>query len=255
VLTRVSSGLELARFAREAQIASSVDDPNVVGILDVDVASTGYLFLVMELVRGVPLSKRKERFGDLLWALPVLRNVARGLAAIHAKGVVHRDLKPGNVLLEEDADHAPIVKISDFGISTVVEESDVATMRLDASEEPDLTVTGAIMGTPVYMAPEAAHGAKTISAAADVFSLGVLAFELCTGERPYTEPPAVSAMKNAPMPAPPAPLASRAPGLDARVATVLDRALSLSPEARPAAQEIADVLTAALASKPKGSVA
>lgn len=244
VLTHVSSGVELARFAREAQIASSVDDPNVVAILDVDIAKAGYLFLVMELVRGVSLASRRERFGDVAWALPVLRGVASGLAGIHARAVVHRDLKPGNVLLSDEGDpDTTIVKISDFGISTFVRENDVSTMRLD--DGPELTVTGAVIGTPHYMAPEAARGGKSAQPSADVFSFGVLAFEVLTGKRPFKHPPAVALLKESTLPGPPASLAESCPGLDPAVAALLDRALAMAPDERPTAGQIADALAVA----------
>jgi len=110
-------GQSLARLAREAQIASTLYHPNIVAIVDVDVASAGYLYLVMELIEGTSLDHHRERFGDIAWALPVLQQIAEGLAALHRIGIVHRDLKPANVLLMTSTDVAPCVKIADFGIS------------------------------------------------------------------------------------------------------------------------------------------
>ncbi len=123
-LAREVDGESLARLAREAQTASTVSHPNVVGIVDVDVAPSGFLYLVMELVEGTSLYEHRPRFGDPVWAVPVLRQIADGLAALHRAGVVHRDLKPGNVLVTpavaaEGGVHGrgPQVKISDFGIA------------------------------------------------------------------------------------------------------------------------------------------
>jgi serine/threonine protein kinase len=117
-MAREADGGTIARLAREAQMASTVAHPNVVGILDVDVASSGFLYLVMELVEGgQSLHELRGRFGDPTWALPVLRQIADGLVALHAAGVVHRDLKPGNVLLMPGDASVPLVKISDFGIA------------------------------------------------------------------------------------------------------------------------------------------
>jgi serine/threonine-protein kinase len=115
-LARQLHGESLARLAREAQLASTVAHPNVVGILDVDVASSGFLYLVMELVEGKSLHELRANFGDTGWALPVLRQLADGLAALHRVGIVHRDLKPGNVLVTGGGG-VPLVKISDFGIA------------------------------------------------------------------------------------------------------------------------------------------
>jgi serine/threonine protein kinase len=117
-MAREVDGATIARLAREAQMVSTVAHPNVVGILDVDVASSGFLYLVMELVEGgESLHELRAHFGDPAWALPVLRQIAEGLVALHAAGVVHRDLKPGNVLLMRRAGPVPLVKISDFGIA------------------------------------------------------------------------------------------------------------------------------------------
>lgn len=110
-------GQSLARLAREAQIASTLSHPNIVAIVDVDVADAGFLYLVMELVEGTSLDGHSERFGDVSWALPVLRQIVEGIAALHGVGIVHRDLKPSNVLLMASTDTARCVKIADFGIS------------------------------------------------------------------------------------------------------------------------------------------
>jgi serine/threonine-protein kinase len=122
-LAREVNGEALARMAREAQTASTVTHPNVVAMVDVDVSSAGFLYLVMELVDGTSLSLVRERFGDKTFAVPVLAQLAAGLAALHEKSVLHRDLKPANVLLTRGDDGRPLVKISDFGIALVPEPS------------------------------------------------------------------------------------------------------------------------------------
>lgn len=174
-----------ARFAREAEIGARVRHANVVPIVDVGVAR-GVPFLVMELIRGGTLEHHRARFGDLGWGLRVLRQIADGLAALHDAGVLHRDLKPSNVLLAGDADR-PAAKISDFGIS-----------RFDGFRDGDSTVsrltrTGIILGTPLYMAPETGVAPAT-DASGDVFSLGVVAFELLCGRRPFDYPPMLLAL-------------------------------------------------------------
>jgi serine/threonine-protein kinase len=132
VLSVMSDGAARARFAREAQVAATVSHPNVVSIVDFDVAKEGYLFLVMELVEGNTLLEVRRRHRDVPWTLYVLSQVAAGLDAVHAKNIVHRDLKPGNVLLSRGADgRRPLVKITDFGISSMVD--DRASMALRAA--------------------------------------------------------------------------------------------------------------------------
>jgi serine/threonine-protein kinase len=130
MLSVMSDGAARARFAREAQVAATVSHPNVVSIVDFDQAKEGWLFLVMELVEGNTLLEVRRRHRDLPWTSYVLAQVAAGLAALHAKGVVHRDLKPGNVLLSRGADgRRPLVKITDFGISSLVDEEASLALR------------------------------------------------------------------------------------------------------------------------------
>ena len=136
--------LALARFAREAQIAAQIHHENVVSIVDMDVDAEGYVFLVMDLVRGVTLSEVRDRFGDPGFAIPVLRQIAEGLAAIHELGIVHRDLKPANILVI-DPDGSPKVKITDFGVAMLGDreegalEERIESMRPSANFDPNDT--------------------------------------------------------------------------------------------------------------------
>ena len=111
-----------ARFAREAQIVANVSHPNVISIVDVDVAKSGFLFLVMELVESVTTLhdvRRRER--NIPWTLGVLAQVAAGIDAVHRAGIIHRDLKPGNNFFSRGLDgRRPLVKITDFGISSLI---------------------------------------------------------------------------------------------------------------------------------------
>ena len=315
-VTMQSDAWGLARLAREAEIATKVDHPNVVALMDVDIdPQRGFLFMVMEHVDGPSLAEYKQGFGrDRKWALDVLQQVASGLAALHAVGVVHRDLKPANVLLVERRDGGLQVKITDFGISrsfdvgaslsrTEVrpEDSDVhmpvvpssaldpATRRLldaqlrghaaeqslvqhentdrrsrslrstqgDADEESTrplrveevrelelwepsspLTKAGNIVGTPVYMAPELALDPPLISAAADVFSFGVLAHQLLTGQRPFAEPPVMMVAEGRRLPPE---LDLDLEGIPIGLRATLRACLSLDPDARPGAARLVDV--------------
>jgi hypothetical protein len=247
----------LARFAREAQLAAEIDHPNVVEVVDVDFASAGFMFIVMELVDGQTLRASRERFGERPWADQVLVAIADGLAAIHAHGIVHRDLKPDNVLLT--AGGQVDVKILDFGVSgtagagssatttpavdaradddTHVDEADIATRTVPP---PELTATGVVLGTPSYMAPEVAGGAEP-APSSDVFSLGLIAFELYTGRRPYVTAPASARLAGV-EPQPLLRFADECRGLEPALIALLDRALALDPGQRPSAAEIAAAL-------------
>ncbi len=209
--------------------------------------------IVMEHVDGPSLADLRDRFGDVRWALPLLRQIAEGLAAIHAASIVHRDLKPGNILVA-----GGVAKIADFGISARAEGAldvagplgvagpldatvDVATTPSAGAPESSLTATGAITGTPLYMAPEAARGARNAQPASDVFSFGVIAFEMLTGKLPFEAAAVVARLRGRSSPPPPSIAAPRAE-VDPALAELVDRCLSADPTARPTAPEIARVL-------------
>jgi serine/threonine-protein kinase len=240
VLTSASTGVALARLAREAQIAAQVSHENLVAIADVDVSDTGALYLVMELVEGAPLQELSARFGDVAWARGVLRQIARGLAAIHERGIVHRDLKPGNVLVTKD----DAAKIADFGIARLdADTADplAATVATDRGLDPTLeasdvalTATGALMGTPLYMAPELARGAERASASSDIWSLGVIAFEILDGRFPFAVAPVLDALAGRAIDVP-----SMRAELSDEERAIVARCLSLDPAARPSADRVA----------------
>jgi hypothetical protein len=185
-----------ARFAREAEIGARMRHDNLVPILDVGIVR-GAPYLVMDFLGGGSLEARRARFGDKTWARTILRQVARGLHALHEGGVVHRDLKPANVLFVDDGDS---LKIGDFGISRIdsvasPQATDPAQATADSLvATPPLTVTSAIIGTPMYMAPECIRGARAIQAPADVFAFGLIAYELVSGRAPFTVPPFSAAL-------------------------------------------------------------
>jgi serine/threonine protein kinase len=165
-----------SRFQREAKAAAALRSPHVVQILDHDIWE-GMPFIAMELLDGEELSKRIARIGPLPpgEVTAIIAQVCRALAKAHQLGVVHRDLKPDNLFLVRDDDRE-IVKILDFGIAK--------------SKNPNLdiggnTKTGAMLGTPYYMSPEQAQGNKAIDGRADLWALGVIAFECLTAKRPF----------------------------------------------------------------------
>jgi serine/threonine-protein kinase len=197
----------------------------------------------MELVRGGSMEEHRRRFGDARWASPILRQIAHGLAALHAQNVVHRDLKPANVLLVEGSG-GPAAKISDFGISRFGALDDSAdvdvegdTMEHGASTDTTpLTQTGVIIGTPLYMPPEAGFGSAR-NPSADLFSFGVLAYEALTGQLPFPVPPVLLARGRQAIP-PPRPLG----GVDDEVTRLVMACLSLDPLERPRARDLASGL-------------
>ncbi len=161
-------GSEIARLRREAYIQVHVDHPNVVRVLDLDQMSDGSIYVVMDRLIGRSLADKLGRESLLTpgFALPVFIGVCRALAAAHQKGVVHRDLKPGNIFLCEDGTS----KVLDFGMS-----------KLTSAES--LTQAGYTLGTPEYMAPEQCIGAA-VEGRTDIYALGVLMYEALTGELP-----------------------------------------------------------------------
>jgi WD40 repeat protein len=164
-----SSAAARRRFAREARATAAVTHENVVAVHGVDEAN-GLPYLVMEYVAGISLQERIDRAGplELEEALRIGAQTAAGLAAAHAQGLVHRDVKPGNLLLESGMER---VKITDFGLAR-------------AADDASLTQSGVVAGTPGYMAPEQARG-EPVDPRADLFSLGSVLYAICTGRAPF----------------------------------------------------------------------
>jgi serine/threonine protein kinase len=167
------------RFLREAQAASRIRHRNVVVILDYGQAQGGLLYSVMELLAGQDLEEhlRGQPEQRLPWvqALGLLVQVASGLRAAHAQGIVHRDIKPANCFLTTEDDE-PVVKVVDFGIAKLD----------DAAQTQQLTRMGDLLGTPSYVAPELVQGSHPVSPRSDVYSLGVVAYRMLTGRLPFT---------------------------------------------------------------------
>jgi serine/threonine-protein kinase len=161
-------GGEIARLRREAYIQVHIEHPNVARVMDLDQMPDGSIYVVMERLVGRSLADKLARDGLLApgFAIPVFIGVCGALAAAHGKGVVHRDLKPGNVFLCDDG----ASKVLDFGMS-----------KLATAEA--LTQTGYTLGTPEYMAPEQCIGAQ-VEPRTDIYALGVLMYEALTGELP-----------------------------------------------------------------------
>jgi len=166
-----------ARFLREIEALATLTSPHTVAALDAGEAPDGTPFLVMELLTGESVYDQMKARGKMPWrrVVAIARGVCHSLAEAHARGIVHRDLKPENIHLESRGDDLDFVKVLDFGI---------AKNRFSAVEGgADLTMVGQMIGTYCYMAPEQMIG--TCTAESDIFTLGIVLYELIAGRRPY----------------------------------------------------------------------
>jgi serine/threonine protein kinase/tetratricopeptide (TPR) repeat protein len=220
------------RFLVEAQSAAALSHARIATVYDADEAD-GVCYLAMELVAGAPLTERL-RSGPMpaSEALALAVEVGEGLACAHAKGIVHRDLKPANVMVGVDG-HARLI---DFGVAKLLEPGSGETTTDLATRE------GHMVGTPAYMAPEQARGAA-VDARADVFSFGLLLYELLSGRRPFDRgswPDTVAAVLRDPVPPLPAGTSGLGGDACAGLQRVLDQCLAKEMTARPAS--MAEVL-------------
>ena len=225
----------LARFRAEARYSASLSHPGIARVYDYgESAEFGGAYLIMELVQGEPLSAILARAGRLSpdATLDIIGQAARALDAAHQAGIVHRDIKPGNLLVAGGG----TTKITDFGIATAVR----------AAQASHLTETGMVMGTAMYVSPEQATGAP-VDSSSDIYSLGVVAYECLSGHVPFmaSEPLAIAyAHKHAPVPALP-------PDVPQPVADLVYDMLAKTPAGRPASARAvadrADMLREALA--------
>ncbi|HKT08722.1 MAG TPA: serine/threonine-protein kinase, partial [Gemmatimonadaceae bacterium] len=204
------------RFLREAQTAAQLSHPNIVPIYSVD-ERDGIVFFVMGLVDGESLAARLSRGPlSIADARRIVADVAGALAYAHAHGVVHRDVKPDNILLEREGDR-PMV--TDFGIARAVEA------------DSRLTVTGIAVGTPAYMSPEQALGERDVDGRADIYSLGVVAYQALSGVLPF-QAANTPAMMMKHISETPRPLRSLRPDVPPPLEGAIARALVKRPEDR-----------------------
>ena len=234
VLDPLLAGNEVARrrFCREARAAASVSHDNLVAVHQVDDDDNGLPYLVMQLVVGESLDQRLRRVGKMTpgEVARLGQQAAAGLAAAHAGGLIHRDIKPGNILIEEGTDR---VKLTDFGLAR-------------AAEDVKLTRTGYVAGTPLYMAPEQARG-EPVDARADLFSLGGVLYEAATGRPPFDGTTPLAVLRRVADETQP-PLKGVVPDTPQWLSDVIDRLLAKEPADRfQTAQEVADIFATELA--------
>ncbi|MGP3980197.1 serine/threonine-protein kinase [Streptomyces sp. KR80] len=217
------------RFRQEARTTAGLNHPNLLAVYDFG-EEQGRCYLVMELVAGHSLrAELAARSGplDVEEACRLVGHVASGLAAAHEAGIVHRDIKPGNLLLADGS-----VKVADFGIA-----------RIQGAAATALTTTGEVLGTSAYLAPERGMG-RAAGPEADVYALGCVLYELVCGRPPFTGD-AVAAVVYQHVDAAPVPPREVRPEIPAAVESLLLRMLSKDPAARPAAAQVASWLRTA----------
>lgn len=215
------------RLEREGRLAGQVAHPNVCAVLDSGTTSNGAPFLVFELLAGQTLADRLERTRTVPvdQAVRIIEQLLSAVGAVHSRGIVHRDIKPSNIFLCDLILGTPLVKLLDFG-----------TAMLPGDEEIDgaqLTSTGFVVGTAEYMSPEQVRGLRDFDARTDIYSCGVVLYEMLTGKRPFADL-ALHELLHAIGFERPRPVAEVNPRVPRSVAHAVDVALSTARERRHA---------------------
>jgi hypothetical protein len=246
LLPELAAGVSVERFRREIHLAAQLQHPHIVPLLSAG-ESAGLPYFTMPYVEGESLRARllRERELPVPHAVRVLRDVASALAYAHAQGVVHRDIKPDNVLLSHG-----VAVVTDFGVAKALTVS--TGPDSPAHAHPGLTSLGVTLGTPTYMAPEQGAADPGMDHRVDIYAFGVMAYEILTGEPPFTGP-SPQAILGAHIAGLPRPVASHRPGLPPLLAHLIMACLEKRPADRP--QTADDVIgTIDMLSTPSGTV-
>jgi serine/threonine protein kinase len=219
------------RFRREAQIVARLQHPSIVAVYDYGTFTDGGAFIVMELVRGEDLRGVLQREGrmDPVRAVRILKCVCAAIEAAHREGVLHRDLKPENILLPNGGGDA---KVLDFGVAKVIASDGPDSMETRAGSGTLMTAPGLIIGTPAYMAPEQ-FNFEAPDARTDVFSLGVIAYEMLSGLLPFGRGSLTEVVLAHARGVPAMPAGSATPEVERAIRT----ALEADPDRRPASAQ------------------
>lgn len=238
----------IVRFKREAKAAGAIDTPHVAQILDAGRDSTtGDPYMVMELLSGEDLKQLIRRIGPIPpeVALRIIAQACLGLQAAHEAGIIHRDIKSANLYLARRESGEVMVKIVDFGIAKIIAE------QASSGETADLTRTGAVLGSPRYMSPEQAKGGGGIGPWSDLWSLGVVLYEMLTGTTPHADVEGTFGLVLAICTTPAVPVIETAPWVSPECAAIVNKALQIDSKNRFASAT--EMLNAIRALLPEGT--
>ncbi len=228
---RIGSEEQIRRFAQEAKAASALNHPNIITIYEIEKIPDGPEYIAMEYVEGQTLRALAGRQLPPEAYYAVCRQVAEALAAAHARGIIHRDIKPENIMLRKDG----YVKVLDFGLARLLQDSLKVGRTQTFSTAPNV-----LIGTPAYMSPEQARG-ELLSGATDIFSFGLVMYELATGQHPYSAASHLAVLQ-AILTEAPVPPSRLKPEIPRMLEDLMLRMLAKDPGRRPTAQEILETV-------------
>ena len=229
LLKERASELDLARFEREVQLTSHLVHPNTISIFDYGRTAEGVFYYVMEYLDGIDLQRLVDQYGPVepARAIHILAQISGALAEAHALGLIHRDIKPANIVLTERPDEPDVVKVVDFGL-----------VKKFGGGLAESTTTEAIIGTPLYMAPEAISRPDTVDGRSDLYAVGAVAYFLLTGQHVFQAPSILEVCSKHMLEAPVPPSQRLGKALPADLEAIVLGCLAKDRDARPASAAI-----------------